>query len=403
MTIIIIMPFNNPFCRTKTKPVVLAALPYIQYSSLKEQMIIITPYTSTPLLRVKISIIPKYIKKKNYKYAVKQAIINILKNQAESINNQDHLTNKLLLHIHQDLKLASFLKSNFSYSKVFLVKHGQYFINRFKEQFSLIRFFYYHFYIKKLDKILCISNYVRVCLADNYPKMNEKIIICYNNYGHLLLNTETISLKSKQNQIVFAGKAVKFKGIVEFLLSLIEIMPLQQNYKAVVIVAYFAKNFKQTDRYNPNSSEIFSDLAKELKISAEACSQILRLIKEDRITLYTNLSNQEVFQVMALSKIFVVPTKSNEPFGLVALEGHLAKCAVISSGKGGLKEVSGPYALYLDQVSPAEIAKKVKLLMEDETKLINLALDGYQYAIDKFDPKTLVRQLDNKIIAELED
>ena len=50
------------------------------------------------------------------------------------------------------------------------------------------------------------------------------------------------------------------------------------------------------------------------------------------------------------SKILLVPTITKEPFGLIALEGYLAGCIVISTAEGGLKEIAEESGIYFNNI-----------------------------------------------------
>lgn len=54
---------------------------------------------------------------------------------------------------------------------------------------------------------------------------------------------------------------------------------------------------------------------------------------------------QELTQLLNAHKILVVPSRWQEPFGIVALEGIACGCIVIGSEGGGLKEAIGPCGL----------------------------------------------------------
>lgn len=51
---------------------------------------------------------------------------------------------------------------------------------------------------------------------------------------------------------------------------------------------------------------------------------------------------QELAQLLNTHKILVVPSRWQEPFGIVALEGIACGCVVIGSERGGLKDAIGP-------------------------------------------------------------
>ncbi|MDR2008562.1 MAG: glycosyltransferase family 4 protein, partial [Alphaproteobacteria bacterium] len=202
--------------------------------------------------------------------------------------------------------------------------------------------------------------------------------VVYNSYGHILESIENSSNIVKKNQIIFAGKPVAHKGIIEFISALPRVLNNHKDYTAVIIGAFFSKKEK------------YAATIANLLESAE----IKELISAKRIIFLKNLSPSEVFAKMSESKIAVIPTKTKEPFGLVCLEAHLAKCAVVSSKSGGLPEISGDNAIYLNPVSATEIAKSIEYLIENPHILGKLAENGKIYAHDKFSPQVLVAILD---------
>jgi glycosyltransferase involved in cell wall biosynthesis len=54
------------------------------------------------------------------------------------------------------------------------------------------------------------------------------------------------------------------------------------------------------------------------------------------------LVGDELVRVMNSHQILVVPSRYNEPFGIVALEGLACGCEVVASRGGGLSEAVGP-------------------------------------------------------------
>jgi glycosyltransferase involved in cell wall biosynthesis len=98
------------------------------------------------------------------------------------------------------------------------------------------------------------------------------------------------------------------------------------------------------------------------------------------------LSHEETLAYFARSAIAVVPSVWQEPFGRTALEAMAYGCAVISSGRGALREVTGDAALTLPQMTPEVLAHSILLLAQDENlraSYARLAQERVQYfAID---------------------
>lgn len=72
-------------------------------------------------------------------------------------------------------------------------------------------------------------------------------------------------------------------------------------------------------------------------------------------------------EVLRRADINVVPSRWDEPFGMVTLEGMACGVATIASNTGGTPEVVGDAALLFERDSEDDLAKKLQTLIEDET------------------------------------
>ena len=127
------------------------------------------------------------------------------------------------------------------------------------------------------------------------------------------------------------------------------------------------------------------------------------MLEKNRVKILRNITPEEVFYNLSESEIAVAPTKSNEPFGLVALEYHLASCAVISSGNGGLIEISGEHAYYLPEVSKQAILDAINYFVNNPEKMKKASMVGQIFVREKFNPYYLVSKIDilrEEIISE---
>lgn len=68
---------------------------------------------------------------------------------------------------------------------------------------------------------------------------------------------------------------------------------------------------------------------------------------------------------------------------------------VVSSGTGGLREISGEAALFLSAVEPARIAEAVEALIVDEPLRERLAADGRARVERLFDVRRVSAALDD--------
>lgn len=100
----------------------------------------------------------------------------------------------------------------------------------------------------------------------------------------------------------------------------------------------------------------------------------------DRVTVARDQPLAAVRDLLARAAIAVVPSHIFESFGLAAVEAHVAGAAVISSGRGGLREASGPHAVYVDPVTPDSLANAIAGLIEDPDERLRLARAGQDHA-----------------------
>ncbi len=363
MSVVVVFPRNNPFSKQNTRPVVLAALPYILQS--KFNIKVISPFTETPIENVLVKVLEKNLSTKKY--------------YKSSVLEEEFIKNSTVVEVHQDIKLAALIKKKYPEKKVFVIKHCAVLVNIILDKFYLCRIFHYHKYIKNLDGIYCVSNYVKQLFIKNFPKAKSKFILLYNTYGHID-NVLKCNNTKKENIILFAGKPVRNKGFCEFYNAAIEILNTSSDYKIMIIGAFFSKQYKHKFAYN-----------KFLKKP-----EVQKFIDNGKLILKNKLTVEEVYKEMSRVKICVVPSKVKEGFGLACLEASMAKCAIISSGSGALPEITDIFSLYLKKVSSKEIFASVMKLINNEKLLLSLGSDVFSYAKTKFNPEVLVSSLDKR-------
>lgn len=98
------------------------------------------------------------------------------------------------------------------------------------------------------------------------------------------------------------------------------------------------------------------------------------------ITLLGYRPHEEVLAAMARAAIVVVPSRWQEPFGLTALEALACGAALVCSRRGGLPEVAGDAALYLDPEDPDAMARTILHLASSPQHCASLATAGRERA-----------------------
>jgi glycosyltransferase involved in cell wall biosynthesis len=93
--------------------------------------------------------------------------------------------------------------------------------------------------------------------------------------------------------------------------------------------------------------------------------QAARLGLSERVELVGTKTGEELVQLLNEHRILVVPSRYNEPFGIVALEGIACGCLVVGSAGGGLAEAIGPCGFTFANGDAAALADLLERLLRD--------------------------------------
>ena len=80
----------------------------------------------------------------------------------------------------------------------------------------------------------------------------------------------------------------------------------------------------------------------------------------DQVTFLGNLTGPRLVQELNQHRVIVVPSRWQEPFGLVALEGVACGCRAIISESGGLQEAAGPLAVVFEHENDTALAGAIE-------------------------------------------
>ncbi|WP_189435978.1 glycosyltransferase family 4 protein [Pseudovibrio japonicus] len=226
------------------------------------------------------------------------------------------------------------------------------------------------------DAHLFVSDFARRTFTRAFPKFRESSFAVPNPIALEQWSAPDIP---KENIIAFAGRAAPEKGIAQLAQALVPILKDNPSWKAELALGCWDKHKEWT----------------------EEVTSCLTPLNEQCI-LHRDLPLSDVKRVLQRSKIAVVPSVWHEPFGLAAIEAHAAGCAVVSSGRGGLREASGGHAIYLKDVTAAEIASALNDLIGAPDRLKSLAESGLEFTRTHHNVEVRANQLDTirQIIVE---
>ncbi|MGO4870473.1 MAG: glycosyltransferase family 4 protein [Roseiarcus sp.] len=183
----------------------------------------------------------------------------------------------------------------------------------------------------------------------------------------------------RAKSVLVVGRATPEKGLVEAALALGALLPRHPEWSATFVVS---------------EPERFPDYFETLGAALAPLG--------DRARMLVNRPFAEVKALNEAAAIALAPSLWREPFGRTCLEAHAGGAAVISSGSGGLREISGEAALFLPSVAPSPIAAAVETLIADEALRGRLAAEGCARVRRLFDVRRIAADLDDFLARVIE-
>jgi glycosyltransferase involved in cell wall biosynthesis len=104
-----------------------------------------------------------------------------------------------------------------------------------------------------------------------------------------------------------------------------------------------------------------------------------RLGIRDQVDFAGAKRGAELSEILNRHKILVVPSRYDEPFGVVALEGIACGCVAVGSGGGGLPEAIGPCGVTFPNGNAEALANALEHLLASPDDRQRLAANRTQH------------------------
>jgi UDP-glucose:(glucosyl)LPS alpha-1,2-glucosyltransferase len=185
----------------------------------------------------------------------------------------------------------------------------------------------------------------------------------------------------RQRLILFVGRTVADKGADIFVEACAAALPKLPGWRAEMVGA---------DRFAPDSPD--TGFVERLRVQAQRAG----------VTMVGYRPHAEAMEQMSRALIAVVPSRWPEPFGLTALEAMAHGVALVCSRRGGLEEVAGQAALYVEPDAPGAVAAAILALANDSQRRHALASAGRERALsfDTVKAATALRSLRQEVLTE---
>jgi len=189
-------------------------------------------------------------------------------------------------------------------------------------------------HLKKLALRFATNVYISKAVRDH---VGYEGFIVHNPYNDAIFRV--ISGIARNHSLVFVGRLVSDKGCDLLIQSLAILRDTGLALPLTIIGA------------GPEEAAL-----KRL-ITAKGLENLVRFIGV--------LRGEELAMELNRHLVLVVPSRWEEPFGLVALEGAACGCLIVGSAGGGLPDAIGPCGIIFKNGDAVDLARALREIMED--------------------------------------
>ena len=272
------------------------------------------------------------------------------------------------------------------------------FINLKKNNLINNSYFYIKNFISKLPKsikVIVIHNrpHFFFILKKNYPEI--KFILVFHNDPNTLRGSrsvkEKINILHNCNKLIFVSSYVKKK----FYYNLNDLLPIKgeiiypstnyynHNFKKKLkkdkIIVFIGK-LNSTKGYNLFGTAVINILNKYKDWRVIVAGNEKREsynFHHERFKIFDWLSHKQIINIYKKSSISVVPSTWDEPFGRTAMESSDMGNALITTGKGGLKETA-LRPIILKKINSQSIESAIEKLIKHQNLLKKIQKFNYE-------------------------
>ena len=268
-----------------------------------------------------------------------------------------------LVVVHQHLSSAVTIRKAFPAIPVLLHKHntpkiGAGFFKRWLDRRRYDAF----------DHLIFVSDFSRGTFLACLPGLDAKSSTVHNG----LDLTAWSPAAEREQTVLFAGRAVPDKGALEAAEAVVVALGKHDGWRTRFILSTLAADAAYIDRIRTTLAPL-----------------------GDRARICFDQPHPVVQQAFETAAVTLVPSLFEEPFGRTAIEAMAGGSALITSGRGGLRETTSDVSLCVDPSDPVAFGEALTRLMTDEALRRCLAEAGARRVQERFSIQVLSARLDS--------
>ena len=268
-----------------------------------------------------------------------------------------------VIEFHQQLKAAAQIARHFRDKVRIFYRH-----TRVKPPCSPFEALRYKTRLRTFDRLVFVSQTAADEFKADYPSLSNAVSAVCNPID---IDVWEGDPEKRDPVILFAGRAMPEKGLDVFCLSAAEALDRNPDWRATLMLGDWEQH------------------------RAWAEPHVAALARfGDRVRIVHSAPLTDVVAATRRAAIAVTPSRVREALGLTALEAHAGGAALISSGRGGLREASGDHALYVDPDDTAGLTEVLCALIADPARRLQMARAAQAFVRKTHAPGIRAAELD---------
>jgi spore coat protein SA len=249
---------------------------------------------------------------------------------------------------------------------------------------------FYRRALKKVDKVICVSDYIRRHAMQYFPEYAEKFIVVFNAtdpavfkpYGDEAVNhlKGLVNIESDKTYLLYVGRLTEIKGVHVLIKAFLSIHAQRPNSRLIIAGSSFFSEAAKTDY-----EQSLVELAKPVSYAI----------------IFTGFMPHEKLKYLYSSAdIVVFPSIWQEPFGLVILEAMASGTCLISSAVGGVPEVvkNGINGLLVNAGDAEKLAQVTLEILSNSLSKTQMEQAARQLILDEYTWERLAKQVESIIL-----
>lgn len=239
------------------------------------------------------------------------------------------------------------------------IEPGRHFIDAWRRERRLAAF----------DQLVFVSGWARFEFARDFPRLAHRATAVSNPIDVAAWRGDPAA---REKLILFSGRAMPEKGLDLFCTALADTLDRYPDWRGALMLGDW-------ERHRAWAGPVIQGLRRF----------------GDRVEIHRSAPLSHVMDVTRRAAIAVTPSRVREALGLSALEAHAAGAALISSGRGGLREASGNHAFYVEPTDAAGFAAAMAYFIEHPFHRIRMAGEGQDHVGRRHSSLARARDLDD--------